>query len=149
MFRIKRHNSNMGSVRTHTRKYKANSVFFPLKLPRFVLPCERRTSQRSFVTEQVWRCNESRELEQGGWGLCPDVAVRDLCTSFLCTLIFLMNTHCAVRYSSLIYIPLGSYNTKLETVISAYLLHCSKMGISTQRLSWASTSIFLSRTCKK
>ena len=39
-----------------------------------------------------------------------------------------MNMHRAARSDPLIYIPLGSYNMKLETVISTYLLLCSEMG---------------------
>ena len=48
--------------------------------------------------------------------------------------------HCAARSDPLIYIPLGSYNTKLEAVISTYL---------SALFQKTCTAIFLSSICEK
>ena len=53
--------------------------------------------------------------------------------------IFLMNMHCAARSDPLIYIPLGSYNMKLEAVISTYLSALFRK---------TCTAIFLSSICE-
>ena len=51
-----------------------------------------------------------------------------------------MNMQCAARSDPLIYIPLGSYNMKLEAVISTYLSAVFRK---------TCTAIFLSSICEK
>jgi hypothetical protein len=54
--------------------------------------------------------------------------------------IFLMNMHCVARSDPLIYIALGSYNMKLEAVISTYLPALFRK---------TCTAIILSSICEK
>jgi hypothetical protein len=117
------------SERITTANFRHRQVVVPKSITRVCN--EEKSFLRSSMTNwfgNIASYNEIGELpaaqQDGGCGMLRCNSVRFMFV-ILSTCMFLINMLCAARASALIYIARDSCNMKLDSVISAYLLHYS------------------------